>query len=89
MAVSLDQWRVIIDNFNCQSSELSYHVCIVTQNFVSMLDVLLYCWHYFESAFIFLLTLVHIVIILQCHGDIEPNPGPRKLIFLSLSLESE
>ena len=44
-----------------------------------MFDVLLYCWHYFESAFIFLLTLVCIFIILQCHGDIEPNPGPRKL----------
>ena len=44
-----------------------------------MFDVLLYCWHYFESAFIFLLTLVCIFIILQCHGDIESNPGPRKL----------
>ena len=33
-------------------------------------------WHYFESAFIFLLTLIYILIILICHGDIEPNPEP-------------
>ena len=40
--------------------------------------MLLFCWHYFESAFLFLLTLVYMFIILQCHGDVEPNPGPRK-----------
>ena len=51
----------------------------LTKNFASMFEVLLLCWHYFESAFIFLLTLVYMLIILQCHGDIEPNPGPRKL----------
>ena len=44
-----------------------------------MFEVLLYCWNYFESVFIFLLTLVYIFIILQCHGDIERNPGPGKL----------
>ena len=54
------------------------HVNNLTQNFVSMFEILLYCWHFFESALIFLLTLVHIFIILQCHGDIEPNPGPKK-----------
>ena len=32
-----------------------------------------------QFAFTFLLTLVYMFIILQCHGDIEPNPGPRKL----------
>ena len=25
------------------------------------------------------LTIVYIFIILKCHGDIESNPGPRKL----------
>ena len=44
-----------------------------------MFEVLLYCWNYFESVFIFLLTLVYIFIILQCHGDIGLNPGPGKL----------
>ena len=38
-----------------------------------------YCWHYFESDFIFLLALVYILIFLKCHGDIEPNSGQRKL----------
>ena len=50
----------------------------LTKNFVTLFEVLLFCWHYFESAFIFLLTLVYILIFLQCHGDIEPNPGPKK-----------
>ena len=40
---------------------------------------MLYCWHYFESPFNFSVTLVYILIILQCHGDIEPNAGSRKL----------
>ena len=86
MTFNLDQWRAITGNFNWQSSELSYHVCMIIQNFVSMLDVLLYCWHYFESAFIFLLTLVYILIILQFHGNIEPNPGPKNLNTNSFSV---
>ena len=58
-------------------------ICNLTQNFVSMFEVLLFCWHYFERAFIFLLTLL---IILQCYRNIEPNPGPRKLKTNSLSV---
>ena len=50
-----------------------------------MFEVLLYCWNYFESVFIFLLTLVYIFIILQCHGDIGLNPGPGKLETKSFS----
>ena len=79
MTVSLSQWRAVIGIFNCRSSAMSCHVCNLTKNIVSMFEVLLLCWHYFECAFIFLLTLVYIFIILQCHGDIEQNPGPRKL----------
>ena len=62
------------------------YACNLTQNFVSMFEVLLYCWRYFESGFIFLLTLVYIPIILQCHGDIEPNSGSRKLKTISFSV---
>ena len=79
MTVNLVQWRAIIGIFNCRSSAISYHVCNLTQNSFSMFEVLLYCWHYFESAFIFLLTQAYILIILQCQEDIEPNLGPRKL----------
>ena len=79
MTVNLVQWRAVIGIFNCRSSAMSCHVCNLTKNFVSMFKVLLLCWHYFESAFIFLLTLVYMFIILQCHEGIEPNLGPRKL----------
>ena len=79
MTVNLAQWRAIIGIFNCRSSATCCHVCNLTQNFVSLFEVLLYCWHYFESAFIILSALVYILIILRCHGDIELNPGPRKL----------
>ena len=79
MTVNLVQWLAVIGIFNCRSSAILYHACNLNQNFVFMFEVLLYCWHYFESVFTFLLTPVYILIILQCHKDIEPNPGPRKL----------
>ena len=47
---------------------------------------MLFCWHYVESAFIILLTLICIHIFLQCHGDIKLNPGPRKLKINSFSI---
>ena len=40
---------------------------------------MLLCYHYFESAYLFLLTFLYISCFLPCHGDIESNPGPRKL----------
>ena len=85
MTVNLVQWHAVISSFNCRSSAMSCHVCNLTKNFASMFEVLLLCWHYFESAFIFLLTLVYMFIILQYHGDIELNPGPRKLKTITFS----
>ena len=79
MTVNLVQWHAVIGIFNCRSSAMPHHVCNLTQNFVSMFEVLLLCWHYSESAFIYFLTLVYMFITLQCHGDIKSNPGPRKL----------
>ena len=49
-----------------------------------MFEILLVCWHYCESAFIFLLTLTYIFLLLQCNGDIELNPGTQKLKAKSL-----
>ena len=86
MPVSLVQWRAVIGISNCRNSAISYHASDLTQHFVSMIDVLLYCWNYFASTFIFLLTVVYILIILQCHGDIEPNTGARILKVNSFSL---
>ena len=79
MRVNLVQWRAVTGIFNWRSSAVSRHVCNLTKNFVSMFEVLLLCWHYFDIAFIYLLTLVYMFIILQCHEDIEPNPRSRKL----------
>ena len=86
MTVNLVQWLPVIVIFNCRSLEMSHYVYNLIKNFVSMFDVWLLCWHYFESAFIVLLTFVYMHIILQCHGDIEPNPGPRKLKTNNLSV---
>ena len=69
MRVNLVQWRAVTGIFNWWSSAVSRHVCNLTKNFVSMFEVLLLCWPYFESAFIYLLTLVYMFITLQCHGD--------------------
>ena len=86
MAVSLFQWRAIIGIFNCRSSAMSYRICNLIKNFVSYFEILLFCWHYFESAFMILLTLIYIYSFLQCHGDIELDPGPRKLKINSFSI---
>ena len=72
--------------FNCRSSAILYHVCNLTQNIISRFDILLYCWHYFESSFTLLLTLVYILIIPQFHGDVEQNAGSRNLKTNSFSV---
>ena len=79
MTVSLFQWRAVIGIFNCRSSAMSYRVCNLIKKFFSCFEILFFCRHYFESAFIILLTLIYIYSFLQCHGDIELNPGSRKL----------
>ena len=79
MTVNLVQWRAVIGIFNCRSSVMPSYECNLNKNLASLFEVLLFFWHCFESDFIFLLTLVYIFIFLQCHGDIEPNPGPKKL----------
>ena len=79
MTVNLVQWRAVIGTFNCRSSVMPSYECSLNKNLASLFKVLLFCWHCFESAFIFLLTLVYIFIFLQCHGDIEPNPVLKKL----------
>ena len=86
MTVSLFQWRAVISIFNCLSSARSYRVYNLIKNFVSCFQVLLFFWHNFERAFIILLTLIYIHIFLECYGEIELNPGPRKLKVNSFSI---
>ena len=79
MTVNLVQWRVVCGMFNCRSSAVTRKVCNLKQNFLSLIRILFLCWPYFENTFIFFLTLVYLFTFLQCHGDIELNPGPRRL----------
>ena len=48
-------------------------------NFISLIESLLLSYHYFESASIFLFTLLYSFVLLQCHGDTELNSGPKNL----------
>ena len=75
MAVSLIQWRALIGIFNCQFLELPKN-CNLNRNFTTLFETVLLCYHYFESAYIFLLTFLYIFCFLHCHSDTELNPGP-------------
>ena len=80
ITVSLVQWRAVTGIFNCRNLATYTKLALnLTNDFDSLLEILFLCWHYFESAFIFLLTLVYLFLFLQCHGDIEPNPGPKNI----------
>ena len=85
MMVSLVQCSAVIRIFNCQGVTIpKNHLCSLSKNLICLFKILLVCWHYFESAFIFLLALTYIFLLLQCHGDIELNPGPQKVKTKSL-----
>ena len=78
MMVSLMQWRSVIGTFNCCFIGLS-KTCNLSKNVTTVFEIVLLFYHYFESAYIFLLTFLYIFSFLYCHGDIELNSGPRKL----------
>ena len=80
MTVSLFQWHAVIGISNCWMSVVSTN-CErkLNKNFITMLEILLICYYYFQSTSMSFLTLLYIFILLQCHGDIEKNLGPRKI----------
>ena len=51
-----------------------------------MFETLLLFFHYVEGVYITIITLLFIFALLLCHGDIEINPGPKKLKKNSLSV---
>ena len=51
-----------------------------------MLENLLLFYHDLEGVCITVITFLYIFVLLLCHGDIEPNPGPKKLKNNSLSV---
>ena len=52
----------------------------LVNNVTCLIESLLLSHHYFESTYIVLFTLLYLFALLQCHGDIELNPGPKKLL---------
>ena len=44
-----------------------------------MLENLLLFYHYLEGVYTTVKTLLYIFALLLYHGDIEPNPEPKKL----------
>ena len=93
MTVSLFQWPAVIAIFDCRMSVVSTNCdCKLSRNFNTMLEILLLCYYYLESTYMFFLTLLYMLTRLQCHRGIEKNPGPRKLkkkIAHSVPLESQ
>ena len=87
MTVNLDAWRAVIGIFNCRISVRSKNCkSHLANNLRSLIEVLFLFNHYFESAYIFLFALLYLFVLLQRHGDIELNPGPKKLKNKSLSV---
>ena len=87
MALSLVQWHAVIGIFNCHSSVMPKSCSgNLTSKFISAFENLLPFYQYQESAYIILKTLLYIFVLLQCHGDIKLNPGPKKLNLNSLSV---
>ena len=80
MTVSLVQWRALIGIFNCRISGTSTNDrCNLIRKFVSTLENLLLFFHYLEGVYTTVITLLYIFVLLLCHGEIEPNPGPKRL----------
>ena len=80
MTVSLVQWRALIGIFNCRISGTSANNRYnLIRKFVSMFENLLLFYHYLKGVYTTVITLLYIFVLFLCHGDIEPNPGPKKL----------
>ena len=87
MTVSLVQWHALIGIFNCQISGTSTNNRYnLIRKFVSILENLLPFYYYLEGVYTTVITLLYIFVLFLCHGDIEPNPGPKKLLKNSISV---
>ena len=76
MTVSLDQLRGVIGTFNCGTLfTINSHNINLTGSFIDFLLIFILT----KWLCISLLTLLYIFSFLLCNGDIEPNPGPKKL----------
>ena len=87
MTVNLVQWRAVIGIFNSRISGIfinkRYNIII---NLISMFETLLLFYHDVGGVYVTIITLLFIFALLLCHGDVEINPGPKKLKKNSLSV---
>ena len=91
MTVNLVQWRAVIGIFNSRISGIfinkRYNIII---NLISMFETLLLFYHYVKGVYITIITLLFFFFfffaLLLCHGNIEINPGQKKLKKNSLSV---
>ena len=60
MTVSLVQWRAVIGIFNCCFVGLS-KVYNLSKNVTTVFEMVLLFYHYFETAYIFLLAFLYIL----------------------------
>ena len=80
MTVNRVQWRALIGIFNSRISGTSTNNGYnLIRKFVFTLEILLLFYHYFKEMYTIVITLLYILVLLLCHIDIEPNPGPKKL----------
>ena len=87
MTVSLVQWCALTGIFNCWiPGTLTKNRFNLIRNFGCTLENLLLFYHYLEAVNISIITFLYIFVLLLCHGDIEPNPDPKKLKKISLSV---
>ena len=87
MGISVFQWRVVTGIFNCRKLKTIKDLANnSTKILLTMFEVLFFLWHYFDKVCLSLLTLLYIFILLKSHGDIELNPGLRKLKTNSFSV---
>ena len=81
MTVNLVQRRTVIGIFNCRCLVISKSsISRLTKNFDSLFESLFLCFDYFKSTppFFISLLFLYISVLLQPHGDIELNSGPRQ-----------
>ena len=89
MTVNLVQWRAVIGIFNFRISGIFKNKrCNIIINLISMFETLLLFFHYVEGVYITIITFLFIFTLLLCHGDIEINPGPKKLTVCHWNLNS-
>ena len=79
MGINVVQWRCSVGMFNCWCLKTTKDLVNNPSKILFILSELLFVLLHYSECFFSLLTLLYLFTFLKCHGDIEINPGPRKL----------